>query len=1465
MTISNINPTENTLNINNQVEIISQNNDTIINLNKNEIIIRIDCILLIYYFFVNAIPYNDTNTNPNKTEAFDEYENFGNKTKRNQKENDLKLTININESHFQTQTSFNAKENLILDINEFKISYYPATEHIDSSNENSTKNLKIKLSSLSASINTENNSRKLFYTKDDFLLINCIIQEKVIIDINIMLGNLIINLSYKDIISFFKFYLLNDILTKNTKKIAKTQPQQKYDLISRNSINSIISSVNTIVDTKNVTSIQAHFYFSKIDITLIDNSFGSYQPFLNLNINKINANYSSDKNDIQTEFYLLLSSYNYISCQWEPIIENVFTKIFGKYTKNQMTIRTSQDNIINNSINLVIEIKELLFNISDMAISSTLVALNNWSKKYKEDEKKISKVAKISNNNIIQFDSDIKSIEQITNHKIFNYTGMTLKIFYNNKDYTCSPSSILELEYINEWKGPKEFYILIDSESKISIPFEKLGEKTHLINDTDILVSETSLSKDRRINICIYSKMIIRNCLPYKIKFILFNENLGNYSILLNPGEVNGIPLDYFSQDTTFSFDLINENNLNLNYEEYNMRFNIEDFDNIGNDEKFEQNIVVNEKEILLKLVRKIQNVKELLFIFEYSIINCLPCDILMETSNDEIKIKKCSQYFIEFHTDPDIQLRFKIKINGDYYYSIYTKFFKMTNKKSGDYSTKFFNVLKTTFFNLSLRFKKSDNEKILIIYPDSIIHNNSGVELKINSNYKNKEFCFDIGNNLYIISSKTNIKEASIQLYNNIFTSKQIILDSIIEANPYYILNMERYLNDDTKLKTTLILKKTMSYIEIRNNPSFKENLMVMIYNILPICKITNLLINKNFLIRDANNKNNYEIITPLQQKNFNFFNKGKENCDLLLCLQNSTNNECTPFIPFKFIKYGLFSFCTGNYMFNLEINESDNADIIDIFVVETTLYNGKIVIENLLDLELIIYQENFEEYTENVKPREKKVLKIYNNKSSNYFFIVKINNKSFRFTFNSLKEDEQKLQIDDNIFFVKESNGVKMKLTFYKKIDILKLKTNILYLFTKIKIDQIYISLIGDNEYKNENLKLYKRSELLLFNLSNLICDYKLEQRADLLNKEKMNLQIVLDKCNLYNQGSTYGKYSTVFKNISSPFLGFVSDMVYYKNCNVSKINKLLLNCGKLKLGIDPFFIEEVVNFMENIFYRMEINNFNVDEIFNKKNRDKEIRELFDDYNKHNTIYYGNGFSFPSIDISFELTKFGLKKLLEEKVGCSEIFIWLGYGLVGRMQNIFMDGFNISNYYGSLNSILLKIINNYKEEVSSEIIKLGLNGFWGQIKQFLQINITDDNDRRCTDVQKNRIRPTRAFYDEYKYFKIYNKEDAIYFDILNKKYNLAINNLYCVNLIRDKKYVYLFTNKSLLVLNEKGLEMIFNVEYSNVKDIIIKNNNVIVCYIDGNNIEICCLDNTVTEKVVKILREEITKFNVS
>lgn len=58
-----------------------------------------------------------------------------------------------------------------------------------------------------------------------------------------------------------------------------------------------------------------------MDITLIDNSTGSYYPFMNLVLNEKEIKYS--KKTLESSLKLILYSYNYISRIWEQTIEKV--------------------------------------------------------------------------------------------------------------------------------------------------------------------------------------------------------------------------------------------------------------------------------------------------------------------------------------------------------------------------------------------------------------------------------------------------------------------------------------------------------------------------------------------------------------------------------------------------------------------------------------------------------------------------------------------------------------------------------------------------------------------------------------------------------------------------------------------------------------------------------------------------------------------------------------------------------------------------------------------------------------------------------------------------------------------------------------------------------------------------------------------------------------------------------------
>ena len=244
------------------------------------------------------------------------------------------------------------------------------------------------------------------------------------------------------------------------------------------------------------------------------------------------------------------------------------------------------------------------------------------------------------------------------------------------------------------------------------------------------------------------------------------------------------------------------------------------------------------------------------------------------------------------------------------------------------------------------------------------------------------------------------------------------------------------------------------------------------------------------------------------------------------------------------------------------------------------------------------------------------------------------------------------------------------------------------------------------------------------------------------------------------------------------------------------------------------------------------MEILNFNVDEIFLHRNADNKIRKQIENYQKENSIFYGSNFSFPEIDLNYELNEIGLNELLKEKFNAPQYLVWLGNGLVNREHNVYIKNPKLESHFGSLKSLIEKIILMYKDSASSEINSIGFKGLLGQIGQiFINSKTTSKN---CTDVQKGRIRYPRAFYGKYKYFKKYNSNDAKYLDILENKFNLEKSGIYLSDFIPGKKLLFAFTNYHLVVLETNSLKEYINVDYSFI-DRAECDKNIVIIYLNA------------------------------
>ena len=116
---------------------------------------------------------------------------------------------------------------------------------------------------------------------------------------------------------------------------------------------------------------------------------------------------------------------------------------------------------------------------------------------------------------------------------------------------------------------------------------------------------------------------------------------------------------------TIFNFMLINtkpsKNNDNPN-EDYSENYKLDTILNNKTDTVYKKQIKFKKKTFLMKLELKTTNLRTLIINTEYSIINCLPCDIIVRFSDKQIIIKKCTQYYIDNNTKNDLFVTFTLK-----------------------------------------------------------------------------------------------------------------------------------------------------------------------------------------------------------------------------------------------------------------------------------------------------------------------------------------------------------------------------------------------------------------------------------------------------------------------------------------------------------------------------------------------------------------------------------------------------------------------------------------------------------------------------------------------------------------------------------------------------------------------------------------------------------------------------------
>ena len=1402
---------------------------------------RIDSFLSLYYYFKKALPFD-----------------FILSSVKQQKKS-YSLNFNIILTNFQIilQTSFHNNENLLLFSNNIIIVFSKFEEKKLSFPYGRYKTIIDKFNI--DLVSNEKNIRNLLSSQKNFFIFSFEFENNDIKEITINLGSIFINLSYIDILFFLKAYHINIIYffqndTRLESDFIQNEKKKQMEKLLNNSINDSSKSLIFVNPNKNqLNKLMNLIKINKINLTLIDNSRNIYYPFMKFNIEDCEVIFKNKNDYIQAFFYFDLFSYNYICSVWEPTIEKTNLYIYYEFTKMEIGNDTDKDQKITLYNN-----NEISINISDMSMSFALSALNNWLNNFIKEKNKFYKLFKENNYNLEKYkdyqENYIIEEKIISNNKIFNKTGDNIMFKYFNQNLEIKPNESLSLSYFveeqnNENKLIKNIEIKNGKGVNEKINIEKIGLKKIDYGKYYYLI-DSFLSKERIININIYSPIIFKNKTNITLNLVLENPMKEKHIIKLLSNEKHGIPNLYYQNSTCFYF--VDEN------DKKSKAFLFENINNI------DSNVILNDKLFNIKIKKNIENLQQINIFYNYSIVNCLPFPISIKINDSVYKIEKCNIFYFDFLKDMT-DFSFSIFMFKDETFSTSNKnwFKENNNEQYIKFSKK---NDKKSFFYLSYNIKQTSFKKQLIIYVESVLYNYSGNNrLNIISNSEeNKKWVFQIQENLFLMSANINIDKSTIAFkYNSLETKEIEIKDLIAKSNFNYKISFK---------DTIYIIKSKFSNIGILNYQKFRENIKTNIFKIYSQFRVINLLKDKNFYIGKYQEKsfnNVFNIFLPNSINYFNFFD-----CYSKEPLKFGIGNANSP-SPFDWTKKfivsnGIYTFCLNNFFFNVEIRPEADTDIIEIIVEESNIKNAKYVINNCLSYEIIIYQNNNDNIQEKqvVESKEKKILIINDYNVESFNFKISVGNELYNYSIKLFDKNKQTFE-NENITLHIQENQFKKYLSVYDSKEFKKFKKIKKDINININFENIYLSLIGDNERNNKKLINYKRNEILFIIINKL--SFSQISTLNNLNYKKENIKYIIEiECiDLYNQISDYGKFYNVItkENKNEKFiftLNFQIDL--FKNDRFAIINSLNFEFSKLRIYIDPNFVYFLFEFFANIIYRMNLNNYNVDEIFLNKN-DLLKENLIENYSKPKFVYNGENIDIHNLNIVYKLSDVDLSKLLKKKLQYSSFYVWIIRGLAGKKHSLNLEKSNIKKFVGNLSSLINKVLDKYSENAVSQINKIAVKGIINNLKKYVTLKI---KEKKSTNIEKDRNRESRMFYGKYQYFKNYNKDEALNAKNFKKCFsNYLKNDEYLLNIIREDKNYYIFTENNFIIFNiNKNEEPVYIKLYNNIDKIEKKDENHIIIFNKSKNnnsipFSMALKDKKNCKNIYKIFNEILTKFN--
>jgi hypothetical protein len=265
-----------------------------------------------------------------------------------------------------------------------------------------------------------------------------------------------------------------------------------------------------------------------------------------------------------------------------------------------------------------------------------------------------------------------------------------------------------------------------------------------------------------------------------------------------------------------------------------------------------------------------------------------------------------------------------------------------------------------------------------------------------------------------------------------------------------------------------------------------------------------------------------------------------------------------------------------------------------------------------------------------------------------------------------------------------------------------------------------------------------------------------------------------------------------------------------------------------GDIKLNITPIFLQEIYNFVQNIYESVGIYMKQKSPIFlssNLNNLDSLYSQNCYNYYKIPLTIIINKIILSGVKIRFKIKKEGIESLPKIIIDSINYFKCFPFFDIGKETKAILSGIELQGPFKDITSLLDELKMNIITQLSTEIVIKVLHPSNNEIKDNMKTMIGFDSSKlihKSNLENSTRIKYKRTFIGKNKFFKKYDKNLAIVEQTINNLGNFNdkfyIDSVYNFNDVKD---VLIFFEDCFIYADEKGQNLKI-ISYRNLKEII-------------------------------------------